>query len=172
MPSTRVLYGTTAFLSAFLLFVIEPIAAKQLLPVLGGSSAVWLTCLVFFQTTLLLGYLYAHWLTTGVRANNAVFQGRANILVSLIAIASLSVVLSDSGPKSAAHPIFTIFWTLTQTIGIPFFLLASVSPLLQVWLTQQEADTSGEPAPVWYRLFAFSNAGSLLALLAYPTLIE
>src|SRR5882672_8495598 len=62
MPPSRTLYGSAVFLSAFLLFLVEPMAARQLLPVLGGSSAVWITCLVFFQTTLLLGYLYAHWL--------------------------------------------------------------------------------------------------------------
>ena len=73
MSALRLLYGTTVFLGAFLLFMVEPMAAKQLLPALGGSSAVWLTCLVFFQVTLLLGYLYAHWLTRG--ASSGLRQG-------------------------------------------------------------------------------------------------
>jgi hypothetical protein len=82
MPASRLLYGVTVFLGAFLLFLVEPMAAKQLLPALGGSSAVWLTCLVFFQVTLLLGYLYAHWLT------RAAFDGwQRRIYLALLAIA-------------------------------------------------------------------------------------
>ncbi|QNI36620.1 fused MFS/spermidine synthase [Edaphobacter albus] len=169
MPSTRLLYGTTAFLSAFLLFLVEPLAAKQLLPVLGGSSAVWLTCLVFFQTTLLLGYLYAHWLSP----QSFAFQRRIHLAVVSLATAVLvfSLAFQHSGGASD-HPISTIFWTLSRTIGLPFLLLASTSPLLQTWLSQREADESGRPAPVWFRLFALSNTGSLLALFAYPTIVE
>jgi hypothetical protein len=170
MPPTRALYGTAAFLSAFLLFLIEPLAAKQLLPILGGSSAVWLTCLVFFQTALLLGYLYAHWLTD---RDNPRHQRRTHIYVITLALIALSFgIFLPTGNLGAAHPVLTIFWTLTRTIGLPFLLLASTSPLLQLWLSHLEANPEGTPAPVWYRLFAFSNTGSLLALLAYPTLIE
>ncbi|WP_035359097.1 spermidine synthase [Edaphobacter aggregans] len=173
MPSTRLLYGTAAFLAAFLLFLIEPLAAKQLLPTLGGSSAVWLTCLVFFQTALLLGYLYAHWLTSGPRATDLAFQRRTHTLVITLALIALSLGIAlGSGVRTATHPILTIFLTLTRTIGLPFFLLASTSPLLQLWLSHRESTPTGEPATVWYRLFALSNAGSLIALLAYPTLIE
>jgi hypothetical protein len=173
MPSSRVLYGISAFLSAFLLFLIEPLAAKQLLPVLGGSSAVWLACLVFFQTTLLLGYLYAHWLTSGRHANDVPWQRRTHTVVIACSLIALSFgVLFGSKVNSTTYPILTIFWTLTRTIGVPFLLLASSSPLLQLWLSQREADSDGRPAPVWYRLFALSNTGSLLALIAYPTLIE
>jgi SAM-dependent methyltransferase len=170
MPSTRLLYGTTAFLSAFLLFLIEPLAAKQILPILGGSSAVWLTCLVFFQTTLLLGYLYAHWLT---RSPNPTRQRNLHIAALLLALAALALseFLRPSF-SSTAHPVVTIFWTLARTIGLPFLLLASTSPLLQLWLSQRETDTDGKPAPVWFRLFALSNIGSFLALLAYPVLLE
>src|SRR3954453_8019162 len=122
MPSNRLLYGTAAFLSAFLLFVIEPLAAKQLLPVLGGSSAVWLTCLVFFQTALLLGYLYAHWLT---RSEDPSRQRRTHILVIILALIALSFgILLPSGSAGADPPIFTIFWNLPRTIGLPFLLLA------------------------------------------------
>ncbi len=170
MPSTRLLYGTTAFLSAFLLFLIEPLAAKQILPLLGGSSAVWLTCLVFFQTTLLLGYLYAHWLT-GLPDTTR----QRRIHIAAVVAALLSLTLSWFLPpsfSSTAHPVETVFWTLTRTIGLPFLLLASTSPLLQSWLSQREADHNGKPAAVWFRLFALSNTGSLLALLAYPTLFE
>ena len=173
MPSNRLLYGTAAFLSAFLLFVVEPLAAKQLLPILGGSSAVWLACLVFFQSALLLGYLYAHWLTSGPHANNIAWQRRTHTFVIAASLIALAFgIVFGSKINSTTHPILTIFWTLTRTIGIPFLLLASSSPLLQLWLSQREADADGKPAPVWYRLFALSNTGSLLALIAYPTLIE
>jgi hypothetical protein len=171
MSSNRLLYGSAAFLSAFLLFLIEPLAAKQLLPILGGSSAVWLTCLVFFQTALLLGYLYAHWLT---HSEDPSRQRRTHIFVITLALVALSfgVLLPPSSYTGADHPILTIFRTLTRTIGLPFLLLASTSPLLQLWLSQHETSSTGQPAPVWYRLFALSNTGSLLALITYPTIIE
>ena len=163
MSSSRLLYGTTVFLSAFLLFLLEPMAAKRLLPMLGGSSAVWLTCLVFFQATLLLGYLYAHWL------NRSNFTSRRQTLhLALLAAAAITLALPTvlKSINETTHPVTTIFTTLAATIGLPFLLLASTSPLLQVWLARRER------GPVWYRLFALSNAGSLLALLAYPTLVE
>ena len=163
MSSSRLLYGTTAFLSAFLLFLVEPMAAKRLLPILGGSSAVWLTCLVFFQTTLLLGYLYAHWFN-----RRALTRGRQGLHIALLAAAAATLLLPTvlNSINGTAHPVTTIFANLATTIGLPFLLLASTSPLLQVWLAHRE------DRPVWYRLFALSNAGSLLALLAYPTLVE
>jgi spermidine synthase len=163
MSSSRLLYGTTAFLSAFLLFLVEPMAAKRLLPLLGGSSAVWLTCLVFFQTTLLLGYLYAHWL------NRSTFtRDRQRLYIVLLALAAATLTLPAflKSINVTTHPVTTIFATLATTIGLPFLLLASTSPLLQVWLARREG------GPVWYSLFALSNTGSLLALLAYPTLVE
>ncbi|MBS1822171.1 MAG: fused MFS/spermidine synthase [Acidobacteria bacterium] len=171
MPSNRLLYGSTTFLSAFLLFAIEPLAAKQLLPALGGSSAVWLTCLVFFQVTLLLGYLYAHWIT-GPGLGTARQRRLHTALIALALLALGSNLLFKAVPTSTDQPVLAIFWALGHSIGLPFLLLASTSPLLQVWLARREAATTGEPAPVWYRLFALSNAGSLIALLAYPTLIE
>jgi hypothetical protein len=165
MSASRLLYGTTIFLGAFLLFLVEPMAAKQLLPVLGGSSAVWLTCLVFFQVTLLLGYLYAHWIT---RCQATTWR-RHVYLVSLAAAAVLLIVqrLVPAEPaQGVAHPVTTIFSTLAFTIGLPFLLLSATSPLLQVWLQRATGGT------IPYRLFALSNFGSLLALIAYPFLVE
>jgi hypothetical protein len=159
MPSSRLLYAATIFLSSFLLFLVEPIAAKQLLPILGGSSAVWITCLVFFQITLLLGYLYAHWIAQRARS-----AGRMHLVV--IAAALLTLSLPHFIPANAGRPVLTIFLALTRSIGLPFLLLASTSPLLQVWLARNELGA------VPYRLFALSNVGSLLALFLYPTLIE
>jgi hypothetical protein len=165
MPASPLLYGVTVFLGAFLLFLVEPMAAKQLLPALGGSSAVWLTCLVFFQTALLLGYLYAHWLT-----RTAFDGGPRRIYLSLLATAVVLLVAQiihrPNLCHGADHPVTTIFLALTVTIGLPFLLLAATSPLLQVLFARSQ----GGKVP--YRLFALSNTGSLLALIAYPTLVE
>lgn len=156
------LYGVVIFLGAFLLFSVEPMAAKQLLPALGGSSAVWITCLVFFQIALLLGYLYAHWLQRRPVRNAAA----THIALLTIAAALLILLPQPDLAQAAAHPLAAIFVTLSRTIGLAFLLLASTSPLLQSWLARQQ-----ESATPW-RLFALSNAGSLLALLLYPTAIE
>jgi hypothetical protein len=165
MLAPRLLYGFTVFLGAFLLFLVEPMAAKQLLPVLGGSSAVWLTSLVFFQITLLLGYLYAHWLTRTPTQSwrNQIYLASLAIAIILIATQRL---LPANLSYGSDHPVTTIFITLTLTIGLPFLLLSSTSPLLQIWFLRVNGGT------VPYRLFALSNAGSLLALIAYPFVVE
>jgi SAM-dependent methyltransferase len=158
----RLLYECAIFLGAFLLFAVEPMAAKQLLPGLGGSSAVWITCLVFFQTALLLGYVYAHWLGRQPPARAAV----AHLALLVAAAALLLVTTRPDMSGAASHPLTAIFEVLTATIGLPFLLLASTSPLLQLWLAR--AEHGGVP----WKLFALSNAGSLLALVLYPTAIE
>lgn len=157
---SRLLFGCTGFLASFLLFLVEPIAAKQLLPLFGGSAAVWITCLVFFQTALLCAYLYAHWLTR---------HPQWRIHLSLIFLAAAGALLWAFHQANAAmteHPILAIFSALSVSIGLPFLMLGATSPLLQVWLAQLE--TSGIP----YRLYALSNLASLLALAIYPTIIE
>ncbi len=161
MKSSRSLFAGTIFLASFLLFLVEPIAAKQLLPILGGSAAVWVTCLVFFQTALLLGYLYAHWLSSRPRwLLHFVLLGLATLSAALWSLRHLS---SGSG---AAHPILTVFSALGLSIGLPFLMLAATSPLLQVWWARLETGT------IPYRLYALSNLASLLALALYPTLVE
>ncbi len=165
MPSSRLLYGSTIFLSAFLLFMIEPIAAKELLPTLGGSSAVWLTCLVFFQVALLLGYLYAHWMTRHQSQGRQV-RTHLGILIAAILLVALAAYAPMTLSGGSGHPVSTIFAALTLSIGLPFLLLGSTSPLLQMWLAREEHGA------IPYGLFALSNAGSLLALLLYPFLIE
>jgi hypothetical protein len=165
MSGSRLLYGTTVFLGAFLLFLVEPMAAKQLLPALGGSSAVWLTCLVFFQVTLLLGYLYAHWLTRGTAPGWRRHLYLVSLAVAVVLLAAQRLFPAGLS-QGSDHPVTTIFATLTLTIGLPFLLLGSTSPLLQLWFVR----TEGGNVP--YRLFALSNAGSLLALVAYPFVVE
>ncbi len=157
----RFLFASVVFLASFLLFLVEPIAARQLLPILGGSAAVWITCLVFFQIALLLGYLYAHWL-----AQRPSFTVYLSLLVLAVAAAVLSVLRSLLVENGAAHPIITVFSVLSLSIGFPFLVLSSTSPLLQVWWARME----GGKIP--YRLYALSNVGSLLALALYPSVIE
>ena len=166
MPAkSRLLFGAAIFLASFLLFLSEPMAAKQLLPIFGGSAAVWMTCLVFFQVTLLAGYLYAHAITRGPPT-----QRQSTLHIALLTLAAAGAILWSTGTVhlhlSPANPVTAIFVALTLSIGLPFLMLASTSPLLQVWLARQEQN------PVRFRLFALSNFASLLALLAYPTLIE
>ncbi len=161
MTRMRVLFGGAVSLASFLLFLVEPIAAKQLLPVFGGSAAVWITCLVFFQTALLVAYLYAHWLA---HRSHWVLH-----FVLLLAAAASAIVWSAHAidlSGAAQHPISALFAALGLSIGLPFLMLGATSPLLQVWLARLE--TRGIP----YRLFALSNLASLLALALYPTVIE
>jgi hypothetical protein len=170
LSSDRALFGSTIFCSAFLLFLIEPIAAKEILPSLGGSSAVWMTCLVFFQVMLLAGYLYAHWLTRLPAGKKTPAKNPFGIhLLLATAAALLTIVQLTIHPnftRAAQHPVSAIFSDLTVTIGLPFLLLACSSPLLQVWFARRE--NSAVP----YRFFGLSNAGSLLALILYPVAVE
>jgi hypothetical protein len=163
--TNRLLYGSAVFLAAFLLFLVEPIAAKQLLPTFGGSAAVWLTCLVFFQTALLAGYAYAHWAAR--RSHQRVPMA---LYIALLLSAAVSALVwslrSESFRHASTHPFGMIFLALLLSIGLPFLLLGATSPLLQAWLARLEQDR------IPYRLFALSNLASLLALALYPTLVE
>src|SRR5271169_988779 len=129
MSGSRSLFGGAVFLAAFLLFLVEPMAAKQLLPALGGSAAVWITCLVFFQTALLAAYLYAHWF-----ANHRHW----NLHFVLLLVATVSAIAWSVQPISlnSTHPIASIFIALSVSIGLPFLMLGATSPLLQVWLAR------------------------------------
>jgi len=156
-------YAGTIFLSAFLLFLVQPIIAKQILPWFGGSSAVWTTCLVFFQSTLLAGYAYAD-LTKRLGQKRQTWLHVALMVVSLV---SLPILASEAWkPMGDEEPIGRILLLLTLTIGLPYFLLSTTTPLLQTWYWQRFR--SGVP----YRLFALSNFASLLALLGFPVLFE
>ncbi len=173
----RAIFAGTIFLGSFLLFLVEPIAAKQLVPLLGGSAAVWVTCLVFFQVVLLAGYLYAHRL--GQRSagghRKPTLGGLSRWLhPALLVFAAVCAMHWASGWPDLGHPaaqpsgspVLIIFESLAVSIGLPFLLLASTSPLLQVWYARA---ARGEMP---YRLFALSNLASLLALAIYPTLVE
>jgi SAM-dependent methyltransferase len=156
-------YAATIFLSSFLLFLVQPIIAKQILPWFGGSAAVWTTCLVFFQSVLLAGYAYADW-TTRLGARR-----QAMLHVALLAASLLSLpILASSGwkPQGDEQPILRILLLLGATIGLPYFLLSTTTPLLQAWYWRRFRSV------VPYRLFALSNLASLLALLGFPILFE
>jgi hypothetical protein len=158
----------TILLSSFLLFLVQPILAKQILPWFGGSASVWTICLVFFQTALLMGYLYAHWLT---RSRPASRQFQVHIFLLIISCLALPIIPSSfwkPGPQT--EPTLRILGLLAATSGLPYFLLASTAPLLQKWLSAGNAD-SPQTYSI-YRLFALSNLGSLLGLLSYPFTIE
>jgi hypothetical protein len=156
-------YAATIFLSSFLLFLVQPIIAKQILPWFGGSAAVWTTCLVFFQSVLLAGYAYADWTTRlGPRR-------QAMLHVGLLAVSLLTLpILASSGwkPQGDEEPILRILLLLGATIGLPYFLLSTTTPLLQAWYWRRFQSA------VPYRLFALSNLASLLALLGFPVLFE
>ncbi len=161
-------YGLTIFLSAVLLFAVEPMAAKLLLPILGGSSAVWLASLCFFQCVLLLGYGYAY-VVTVLAPNRAEFLGWLHC--GLLGLGALSLVGLRGGyagrmAGATLHPAVAIFLALTGMVGLPFLLLSATGPLLQVWVARRSEGV------VPYRMFALSNVGSLLALVGYPVVVE
>jgi SAM-dependent methyltransferase len=155
------LYAATIALSAALLFVIEPVAAKALLPEFGGSAGVWIACVLFFQVTLLLGYLYAYVLTRRLPA-----KAQAAIHIALLAASAFVLPWNPPVAQAGGNPSLAILSVLAASLGLPFFALCTTSPLLQSWYSN-----SGQ-ARFPYRLFALSNAASLVALLAYPVGIE
>jgi hypothetical protein len=157
------LYAITIFLSAFLLFEVQPVIAKIILPWFGGTSAVWSTCMLFFQLVLLLGYVYAHWLHTRLAPRRQAF---VHITVLLLSLAALPILPAAHWKADGGQPSLRILALLSATVGMPYFLLSSTSPLLQAWYARSHKE--GMP----YRLFALSNFASMLALLSYPLLIE
>jgi MFS family permease/SAM-dependent methyltransferase len=158
------LHAATVFLSAFLLFLVQPILAKQILPWFGGAAIVWTLCMVFFQLVLLLGYAYAHWLASRVGARK---QAWIHIALLVASLAFLPITPDASWkPAGGDNPVVRILALLFATIGLPYFLLSSTSPLAQAWFARAFPGSSP------YRLFALSNFASMLALLGYPFLFE
>jgi hypothetical protein len=156
-------YAATIFLSSFLLFLVQPIIAKQILPWFGGSAAVWTTCLVFFQSVLLAGYAYAD---AGMRLGG---RRQAYLHVALLAASAACLpILASSGwkPQGNEAPMARILLLLGATIGLPYFLLSTTTPLVQAWYWRRFRSA------VPYRLFALSNFASLAALLGFPIVFE
>ncbi len=164
-------FAVCIFLSAFLLFQIEPMVGKVLLPWFGGTPAVWSTVLLFFQVLLTGGYAYASWLTSKNRHREVfhlILLGLSIALMLSFSVAWKSPIMLAAGlkPGAASPPVWDIFKLLAITVGLPFFLLAANSPLIQTWFHRAFPDR------VVYRLYALSNAGSLFALVSYPVVIE
>ena len=159
-----ILYASAIFLGAFLLFLVQPIIAKQILPWVGGSAAVWATCMVFFQLALLAGYAYADFTTRHLTPRRQVALHVALLVISLLVLPITPDVSWKPGGEE--NPSWRILGLLTFTIGLPYFILSTTSPLLQSWFARRFHHA------IPYRLFALSNLASLLALLAYPVLIE
>ena len=159
-----ILYALTIVVSAFLLFQVQPVIAKIILPWFGGSAAVWTTCLLFFQLILLLGYMYSH-------AVVRYLKPRAQMLLH-IALLTVSVVVLPIYPSArwkpgaGGEPTMQILGLLAVTIGLPYFLLSTTGPLLQAWYARRFHGAMP------YRLYALSNAGSMFALISYPALFE
>jgi hypothetical protein len=159
-----ILYAITIFLSAFLLFQVQPLIAKIILPWFGGSAAVWAAALLFFQLSLLAGYAYAHAL---IKLAKPQVQLLIHGTLLLASCALLPILPSVSWkPTAIGDPTLRILELLGATIGLPYFLLSSTSPLLQAWYVRR----TGSSVP--YRLFALSNFGSMLALLSFPFVVE
>jgi hypothetical protein len=160
------LFALTLLLSATLLFTVQPMFGKMILPMFGGSPSVWLTALVFYQLMLLAGYAYVYATTTllGIRK-----QAALHLLILVLPLLVLPVrVLTGWIAISPTRPLASVSWTLILSIGLPFFALSASAPLLQRWFATMSDPAASDP----YFLYAASNLGSLGGLLAYPLLIE
>jgi hypothetical protein len=161
-----IVYALAIFVSALLLFIVEPMFARMILPLLGGSPSVWNTAVVFYQAMLLLGYVYAHaatrWL--GVRR-----QAALHVLLLLLPLLALPIGIPAGWvPPTQTNPALWLLALLLVAVGLPFFVVSASSPLLQTWFAATRHRAAADP----YFLYAASNVGSMLALLAYPLLIE
>jgi len=158
------MYATTIILSAFLLFQVQPMIAKMILPWFGGSAAVWITAMLFFQTALLGGYLYAHWSIRSLRPRT-----QAAVHAVLLCASLLVLPMAPSlawKPAGNEEPITRILGLLLVAVGLPYFLLSTTSPLIQAWYSRKHQ------MAIPYRLFGLSNLASLLGLVAYPVFVE
>ncbi|HEY8505344.1 MAG TPA: fused MFS/spermidine synthase [Gemmataceae bacterium] len=161
------LFALTLFVSAALLFAVQPLVGRVLLPALGGSPVVWNTCLVFFQAVLLSGYLYAH---LSARWLGARRQRYLHLPLLALPLAALPIASATAGPPAGAEaaPVGWLLGELAVLVGLPFFVVSATAPLLQRWFAATGHRAAGDP----YFLYAASNLGSLLALLGYPFLAE
>ncbi|GIZ50501.1 spermidine synthase [Noviherbaspirillum aridicola] len=161
---TKIFFAGTIFCSAFLLFLVQPLISKQLLPWFGGSAAVWGSCLAFFQAVLLAGYAYADWVTRRLDGRRQALLHTALLALSLLCLP----IIADPGwkPAGGEDPTLRILLMLGATIGLPYFLLSTTGPLVQGWVSRTLPDARV------YRFYALSNVASLAALLGYPLLLE
>ena len=162
------IFASTVFLSAFLLFQVQPIVAKMILPWFGGSSSVWSVCMVFFQAALLIGYAYVHWLHERFTARQQVMVHGALLLLSLVMLP----MAADPSWKGMglANPSWNVLVVLSILVGAPYLMLSTTGPLMQAWYVRAFSTDAGNSRA--YRLYALSNLASMIALLSYPVVIE
>jgi hypothetical protein len=158
-------FALTLFTSATLLFFVQPMIGKMILPRLGGTPAVWNTCMVFFQAVLLLGYGYTHFVSTRLSRRTQLILQAGILLTPLI---FLPFSLGTWTPPGDSNPIFSVLWILMIVVGVPFFVVSTSAPLLQKWFAFTEHPSSKDP----YFLYGASNLGSMLALVLYPVVME
>ena len=157
-------FALAIFTGAFLLFQIQPLIGKYILPWFGGSPGVWTTCMLFFQVLLLGGYAYAHTLSRRLAPRSQVV---VHLTLLAAALVTLPIIPGDSWkPLADGDPVWRILALLTATLGLPYLVLAATGPLMQEWFRRSSPGVSP------YRLYALSNVGSLLALVSYPLLFE
>lgn len=172
------LYAATLFVSAFILFLVQPMIGKMILPKLGGTPQVWNTCMVFFQTILLAGYAYTHFVSTRLRLKQQLFVHGTLILLPFLVLLPWKswglplpegpFDLTDWVPDLGVNPIASALGILLIIVGLPFFVVSTTAPLLQKWFSATGHAAAKDP----YFLYGASNLGSMLGLLAYPTIIE
>src|SRR5262245_57403884 len=160
-----ILLACTLFVSAFLLFCSQPMVGKMVLPILGGAASVWTTCVLFFQMMLLAGYVYTHLLGKLKRVQQQIL---VHVPLMLLAIVFLPIRFSHFSGNPSEAPVSCLLQHLLISVGLPFAVISATAPLLQNWLAKTPAASGRDP----YFLYATSNAGSLLALIAYPALVE
>src|SRR5262245_8322046 len=163
-----ILFASTLFVSALLLFWVQPMIAKMLLPLLGGTPMVWNTCMVFFQATLLAGYAYSHILTRRLSIRG---QGMVHTGLLLMTLVVLPIALSERAMRSTpwqSNPFFWLIQQLLLVVALPFFTVSTTGPLLPRWFSRANHTSAKDP----YVLYAASTLGSLIALLSYPLILE
>lgn len=163
-----IIFTLTMFLSATLLFLVQPMFARMVLPLLGGSPAVWNTAMVFYQTLLLAGYLYAHLITQRLKPQRQALLQSGLVLLPILLLSLPIQIPADWTPPAGTNPIPWLLLVMAVTVGLPFFVVATTSPLLQAWFARTGHRDAADP----YFLYAASNIGSMLALLSYPALVE
>ncbi len=157
-------FGLSIFTGAFLLFLVQPLIAKFILPWFGGSPAVWTTCMLFFQVLLLGGYAYAHLISTKLKPRK---QALLHLILLGVALTLLPITPSESWkPNDGSNPTWRILLLLLVNLGMPYLILSATGPLMQAWFSRVKPGVSP------YRLYALSNVGSLLALIGYPLVVE
>src|SRR5688572_20318622 len=161
-----VAFTSAIFLSAALLFVVQPMVGKMILPLLGGTSAVWNTCMVFFQACLLLGYAYAHGATRWIPPR---VQPIVHVALMLLPLLVLPIgIASGWTPPASGNPVGWVLLLLLAMTGLPFIVVSTSGPLLQRWFARTGHPDAHDP----YFLYAASNLGSMIALLGYPLVVE